>query len=76
MFRRSCQGWLWSEPIDTTQEVGEQLMWDGHLSHLEDDVAAVANDLCSDLDQLLSERRERPLLDGIGHPPRHHLCAR
>jgi hypothetical protein len=34
--------------------------WDGDLGHLEGDIAAVADDLCADLDQLLFEARQRP----------------
>ena len=40
----------------------EHLPWDGDLGHLEGDIAAVADDLCADLDQLLFEARQRPVL--------------
>jgi hypothetical protein len=41
------------------------LPWDGDLGHLEGDIAAVADDLCADLDQLLFEARQRPVLDRL-----------
>jgi hypothetical protein len=40
------------------------------LGHLENDIAAVANDLGAGLDQLLSERRQRPLLGCLGQRER------
>ena len=44
------------------QNLLEHLPWDGDL---EGDIAAVADDLCADLDQLLSEARQRPVLDRL-----------
>ena len=44
-----------SEPIDSAEDVGEQVTRDSDLGHLEDDVAPVADDLRSDLDELLSQ---------------------
>jgi hypothetical protein len=41
------------------------LPWDGDLGHLEGDVAAVADDLGADLDQLLLQACQRPFLDGL-----------
>jgi len=64
--RWSCWGWLRSEPVDAVQDVGEQVTRDGDLGHLEDDVAAMAHDLRSVLYELLPQRRQRPLLYGIG----------
>ena len=37
--------------------------WDGDLGHLEDDIAAVAHDFRADLDQLVLQTRQRPILD-------------
>jgi hypothetical protein len=37
----------------------------GDLFHLEGDVAAVTDDLPADLDQLLFEARQRPILDWL-----------
>ena len=45
-----------SEPIDQAQNVGEQVTRDGDLSHLEDDIATVADDLRADLDELFAQR--------------------
>jgi hypothetical protein len=39
------------------------LPWNGDLGHLEDDIAAVAHHLRADLDQLLFEAGQRPVLD-------------
>jgi len=50
---------------DQPQDIGEQVLRNGHLRHLEDDVAGVAHDLRADLDQLLLERRQRPVLHGF-----------
>ena len=41
----------------------ETLPWDGDLDHLEGGTAALADDLCADLDQLLIEAGQRPALD-------------
>ena len=48
-------GWRRSEPVDTAQDVGEQAARNDNLGHLERDVAPVAHDLRSDLDELLSQ---------------------
>jgi hypothetical protein len=42
---------------------GEQVPCNGHLRHLENNVAPMADDLRAVLDQLFLERRQRPLLD-------------
>ena len=43
---------------DQSQNLLEHLSWDGDLGHLERDVAAVADNLCADLDQLLLQARQ------------------
>src|SRR5260221_9414397 len=43
----------------------EHLSWDGDLRHLEDDIASVAHHLRADLDQLLLQARQRPVLDRL-----------
>ena len=43
------------QPGDQRQDVGEQLPRHRHLRHVEGDVAAVADDLGTDLDQLLAQ---------------------
>jgi hypothetical protein len=42
------------------------LSGDGDFGHLECDVAAVAHQLCANLDQLLLQARQRPVLIGSG----------
>ena len=48
------------------QDVGEEVSRDRDLGHLEGDIAAVADDLRADLDQLLLQARQRPILDRLG----------
>lgn len=74
--RRSCRGWLRSEPVDAAQDVGEQVAGNGDLGHLERDVAPVADDLRVDLDELVAQRRQRPLLDDIGQRERPHEATK
>ena len=45
-----------SEPIDSAEDVGEQVTRDSDLGHLEDDVATVADDLRAYLDELFAQR--------------------
>ena len=52
----SCWEGRRSEPIDSAEDVGEQVTRDGDLGHLEDDVATVAEDLRADLDELFAQR--------------------
>ncbi len=46
----------WPQPVDQMKYLGEQRSWDGDLRHLESDVAAMAHDLGTDLDELLAQR--------------------
>ena len=73
--RRSCWNRRRSEPVDRAQDVGEQVARDRDLGHLEYDVATVADDLGADFDEFLAQRRQRPLLDGIGHSECAHEVA-
>jgi hypothetical protein len=41
-FRSSCGSWLWPEPVDEAQDVGEQVSGNGDLRHLEGYIAPVA----------------------------------
>jgi hypothetical protein len=52
------------------QDVGGQGPGHRHLGQLEHDVAAVAHDPGTDLDQPLAQRRERPMLDRLGQRQR------
>jgi hypothetical protein len=47
-----------------------------HLGQLEHDVAAVAHDPGANLDQLLAERRQRPVLDLLGQGQGAHEVGR
>ena len=47
---------------DQAQNLLEHLPWDGDLGHLKGDIATVADDLRADLDQLLLQARQRPIL--------------
>ena len=51
----------WSQFIDPPQNFPEQVPWHRHFGHLERDVATMADDLGSDLDQLLPRRGQRPV---------------
>ena len=48
---------------DEPQDVGEQIPGDRNLGHLERDIAPRAYDLRADLDELLLQPRQRPILD-------------
>jgi hypothetical protein len=50
---------------DEQQNLLEHLSWDSDLSHLEDNIAAVAHNLPTDLDQFLFQARQRPVLDRL-----------
>jgi hypothetical protein len=54
------------EPVDPAQDLDEQGARHRHLGQLEHDVATMAHDPGADLDQLLAQRRERPMLDLLG----------
>ena len=45
----------WAQSDDSVEEAPEQLLRRGDLGHLEDEVAAVGDDLRSDLHDLLDE---------------------
>jgi hypothetical protein len=55
----------WSEPIDPAEDLGEQGARHRYLGQLEHDVATVAHDPGADLDQLLAQRGQRPMLDPL-----------
>ena len=63
----SRRRWWWLRPQfrDEPQNLLEHLPCDGDLGHLEDDIASVAHDFRADLDQLLLQPRERPVLDRL-----------
>ncbi len=53
----------WSQIINQAQDFPEQCPRHRHLGQLERDVPAVANNLGSDLHQLLPQRGQRPVFD-------------
>src|SRR5215813_13417537 len=63
----SCWRWWWLRPQfrDERQNPLEHLPCDGDLGHLEDNIAAVAHHLRADLDQLVLQGRQRPVLDRL-----------
>ena len=65
----------WSQSVDQPQDFLEQFPRHRDLGHLEDDVAAMAHDLGADLDELLPQARQRPLLDRLGQCQRPHEVA-
>ena len=66
MALSSCWEWLRPEPIDAAQDVGEQGSRDRDLGKLAGDIAPMAHDLGTDLDQLLPQSGQRSVL---------HLCG-
>jgi len=48
------------------QDVGEERLRNGDLGHLKGDIAAVADDFRANLDQLLLQACQRPVLDRLG----------
>ena len=71
----SCWEGCRSEPIDPAEDVGQQVTRDSDLSHLEDDIATVADDLRADLDELFAQRGQCPLLHCIGQRECEHEVA-
>jgi hypothetical protein len=74
-----CSCWDWRRPWpqfgDQPQDLGEQRPRHGDLGHLEGDIAAVADDLRADLDQLLFQAGQRPVLDRLGRRQRAQEVA-
>jgi hypothetical protein len=54
-----------AQPVNEMQDFGEQRSGDSDLCELECGVAAMANDLGPDLDQLLAQNGQRPVLNGL-----------
>ena len=73
---RSCRKWPRPEQRDPTEDLGEQRSRHRHFGQLEHDVAAVADDSGTDLDQLLAQGGERPLLDLLRQRQRAHEVAK
>ena len=64
----SRRRWRWLRPEfgNQPQDLGEHVPRHGDLGHLESDVAAVADEPGADLDQLLPQAGQRPVLIGSG----------
>ncbi len=63
------------QPVNPAQDLGEQAPGYGNLGQLERDIATVADYLRSDLDQLLSKRRQRPMFHRLGQGERAQEIA-
>src|SRR5262250_2208311 len=66
--RASRCSWIrrWPQFGDQPQYLGEQQPWHGDLGHLERNVASVADDLRADLDKLLLQAGQGPVIDWLG----------
>jgi hypothetical protein len=64
--RSSCWRGRCPQPGDQRQDFLEHLPRHCDLGHLEGDVAAMADDLGTDLDQLLAQAGQRPRLRRLG----------
>ncbi len=54
------------QPFNQAQDLSEQRVGDSDFCELKRDVAAMSHDLRADLDELLPERRQRPVIDILG----------
>src|SRR5271165_2029387 len=73
--RPSCWRGRRPQPGDQTENVVEHLSRHRNLGHLKRDVAAVADHLGGDLDQLFPQAGQRPWLRRLGHRQRSHEIA-
>src|SRR6516162_9559190 len=62
----SPRGTRQPQQTDPLHKGREQLLRDGDFRQLEGEVLGVGDHLGPDLDQLLPQRRQRPVLDGLG----------
>ncbi len=51
----SCRRWLRPQAVDQLEDFHEYLCRQGNLGHLERNFAAAAEDLCTDLDHILTQ---------------------
>ena len=66
---------FWPQFSDQPQDLGEQSPRHRDLSHLESNVPAVRDDPGADLDQLLLQAGQRPVLDRLRQSQRPHEVA-
>ena len=64
-----------SQPIDEAEDFSKQLPRHRNLGQLESDIATMADDLGTDLDQLLPQRGQRPVLHLLRQSQRPHEVA-
>jgi hypothetical protein len=74
--RSSCRGRRRPKPGNEHQDIPEHQPRYRDLGHLECNVAAVADDLGTDLDQLLPQTGQRPRLRRLGHRECPHEIAK
>ena len=60
---------------DHPQNVCKEIFGNGDFGHLKRDIAAMADDLRADLDQLFLQARQRPLLDRLRRRQRAQKIA-
>jgi len=66
------RGRSWPQSGNQPQDFLEQFLRHRDLGHLERDVAGMRDDLGPDLDELLLQARQRPLLDRLWQSQRPH----
>ncbi len=62
----------WSQIIDPPQDFPKQVPRHGNLGQLERDIATMADNLGTDLDQLLPRRGQRPVFHFLRQRKRAH----
>jgi hypothetical protein len=62
----SWRQWSRPQPVSQAQDLDEQCSRYGDLCELECDIAAMSHNLGTDLDQLLPQRGQRPVLLASG----------
>jgi hypothetical protein len=60
--RQSDGQWRRTQAINKAQDLSKQGAWDGDFRQLEGDVATMADSLGANLDQILPQRGQRPVL--------------
>jgi hypothetical protein len=69
------QWWGHTEPLDAVQNCCEQIARYGHLGQLGRHVPGVPDDPRTDLDQLLPQRRQRPVLNATRQRQPPEVCV-
>ena len=66
----------WSQTIDPPQDFPKQVPRRGNLGQSERDIAAMTDNLGTDLDQLLPQRGQRPVFHFLRQRKRAHEVGR